>query len=348
MVQAVVLTALTASVGFGQADPSPWQFQKSGVDASLRGLCVVDTEVVWASGSRGTVLRTVDGGARWQAVSVPDAAALDFRDIHAFDARRAVVISSGTPARIYRTEDGGATWKMAFQSPHEAAFFDALSFFDPDQGLVMSDPVDDRILLVESTDGGRRWTELPGDRRPRKEQGEAGFAASGTNMRVLGDRVCIALGGAEENQTEPHSRIAVSTDRAATWSFVDAPIPRSPSAGIFSLALIDERHWVAVGGDFQKPDRRDGTAAVTFDGGATWRVPQSLPGGYRSCVASGQGGGQPILIAVGTNGTDISRDGGVTWQAMSQEGFHAVQFAPDGRSAWASGAEGRIARWSTR
>jgi photosystem II stability/assembly factor-like uncharacterized protein len=54
--------------------------------ASLRGLCAVSAKVVWASGTRGTFLRTIDGGATWQVGTVQGAENLDFRDVDAFDA----------------------------------------------------------------------------------------------------------------------------------------------------------------------------------------------------------------------------------------------------------------------
>ena len=46
------------------------EMQASGVDVRLRGISAVDVNTAWASGQKGTVLRTVDGGEQWQAVQV--------------------------------------------------------------------------------------------------------------------------------------------------------------------------------------------------------------------------------------------------------------------------------------
>src|SRR5947209_5383244 len=102
---------ITAMLALFVAPSEKWTPQKSGTDARLRGLSVVDANVVWASGTKGTVLRTIDGGANWQKKVVPGAGDLDFRDIEAFDARRAVVlaIGEGEKSRIYKTVDGGET-----------------------------------------------------------------------------------------------------------------------------------------------------------------------------------------------------------------------------------------------
>ena len=162
--------------------------QTTGVKASLRGLCVVDNNVVWASGTGGTVIRTSDGGENWLNVSVAEAGELDFRDIQAFDAKRAVILSAGQPARVYKTVDGGESWKKVFEHPNEKSFFDALSFWDQKHGIAMSDPIDGHVLLIETLDGGATWKELPLANRPKILRGEGGFAASGTNMIVFGDR----------------------------------------------------------------------------------------------------------------------------------------------------------------
>ena len=95
-----------------------WIGQTSGTTARLRGLCVVDERVVWASGAGGTVLRTTDGGTTWEKKPIKGAEALDFRDIEAFDVRTAYALSigEGNMSRIYKTEDGGVMEAPARQS----------------------------------------------------------------------------------------------------------------------------------------------------------------------------------------------------------------------------------------
>ena len=322
--------------------------QDSGCQASLRGLCVVSEKIAWASGSAGTVLRTVDGGKTWQQCSPKNSEKLDFRDIHAFDDQRAVIVNAGQPARFYLTKDGGKSWKKTFQHPSEKSFFDAVSFWDDKHGIAMSDPIDDRVLLIETLDGGASWKELAPERRPKKQRGEAGFAASGTNMRVFGDdTVMIGLGGAEKEQEEDSSRIVISRDRAKTWTAHNVPMPRNESSGIFSIAFSDAKNGIAVGGNYSKPKIVRGNMAVTGNGGRTWTKTKGKPAtGFRSCVVFGKSKiGKPIGIAVGTSGTDVSIDGGKTFANVSSEGFHAVQFTPNGKRAWASGADGKIALW---
>ncbi|HEU4415526.1 MAG TPA: oxidoreductase, partial [Candidatus Angelobacter sp.] len=90
------------------------QSQNSGTDVQLRGISAVSAKVAWASGAKGTVLRTVDGGDHWVTLNVPGVEALDFRDIQAFDQDTAFVLSigPGDQSRIYKTADGGRIWQL--------------------------------------------------------------------------------------------------------------------------------------------------------------------------------------------------------------------------------------------
>lgn len=78
-----------------------WALKETGKDSRFRGLAAVSRSTAWVAGSKGTVLRTVDGGRSWRDVSPPGAVAegLELRDIEAFDARRAVALSIGEGRR---------------------------------------------------------------------------------------------------------------------------------------------------------------------------------------------------------------------------------------------------------
>ena len=74
---------------------SQWVRQNVDTTASFRGLAVVNEKIVWASGTGGTVIRTIDGGKTWNVITVPGAEKLDFRDIEAFDSNTAYILSIG-------------------------------------------------------------------------------------------------------------------------------------------------------------------------------------------------------------------------------------------------------------
>lgn len=319
-----------------------WRAQTSPTDAELRGLSVLSPSVVWASGTRGTVLRTSDAGATWELHGVPGAAKLDFRAIAATSPNVAHVLSIGDSSRIYRTTDGGRSWSLQFLSTRTGAFFDAIQFWDATHGIAMSDPVDGHFLIITTDDGGAHWGEMPAGAIPPALPGEGGFAASGSCLAVLGSSdVWLVSGGAAV------ARVYHSADRGRHWTVQNAPIRAgAPSAGIFSVTFRDSVHGAIAGGNYQQPSLRGRNLAVTADGGSTWMLADSAssPAGYRSQVAFLPRSGGRALIAVGLTGTDVSRDGGATWTAVDSVAYNSVGFATDG-GGWAVGPKGRIARW---
>lgn len=336
---AVVLAAASGAL-------QQWESQPSGTDARLRGLSVVSGTVAWASGARGTVLRTIDGGRVWQALTIPGAADLDFRDIDAMSDRVAYVLSigNGPASRIYKTTDGGQTWTLQFQNAEPGAFFDAMAFWDEARGIAFSDAVGGQFLIMRTVDGGAHWTRVPPASLPPALENEGAFAASGTNVAVSGTRhVWIATGAAAR------ARVLRSDDAGATWTIAETPLAAGPSAGIYSIAFRDTRHGVVVGGDYNKEDEARDNAAYTSDGGRTWKPATGLSG-YRSVVAPlpGGRGGARVWIAIGPTGADVSTDDGRTWTQMSSLGFDTAGVARGARgeapAVIAAGANGRIGR----
>ena len=53
----------------------------SGTNASLRGLSVVNDNVVWVSGSNGTVGKTTNGGKNWKWFTVKGFEKKEYRSI---------------------------------------------------------------------------------------------------------------------------------------------------------------------------------------------------------------------------------------------------------------------------
>src|SRR5687767_15448661 len=100
----------------------------SGTKTSLRGLSVVNDQVIWVSGSNGTVGKSTNGGKNWKWMTVKGFEKNDFRDIEAFDASTAIIMSVDAPAYILKTIDGGETWKVVFENRTKGMFLDAMEF----------------------------------------------------------------------------------------------------------------------------------------------------------------------------------------------------------------------------
>jgi hypothetical protein len=99
---------------------------------------------------------------------------------------------------------------------------------------------------------------------------------------------------------------------------------------------------VAVGGDYKNPNSDKRVAIYSDDAGASWRLAETQPGGYRSAVASFSYGD---FAAVGPNGTDISHDKGIHWRHTDNLNLNAIAF--EGTNGWGAGPKGAVARFKT-
>ena len=263
--------AATGSASVPSNGPS-WRVLDTGSTAQFRGLSAVSSQVAWASGTGGTVLRTTDGGRSWRSVGPPGTADLQFRDIEALDARHAAILSigEGEQSRIYVTRNGGVSWTETFRNTEPAAFYDCLAFFDPLHGIALSDPVNGKFRIASTSDGGASWTVAPDAGMPPALPGEFAFAASGTCLVTASTLSHTSAWFATGGSTS--ARVFRTHNRGATWSVSDSPIPSGPTAGIYSLAFRDPWHGIAVGGDFTAPTVAPDAAATSRDGGRTWTV----------------------------------------------------------------------------
>jgi photosystem II stability/assembly factor-like uncharacterized protein len=342
LIAAALLSAGSASASAStSAEPSTsWHLEPSGTTAELRGLSVVSDKVAWASGAKGTVLRTVDG-IHWQALQVPDADKIDFRDIHAFDAKTALVMGAGPGAasRIYRTMDGGATWQLLATNQYPDGFWDAMAFWDKDNGILFGDPVEGRFQVYLTADGGATWREVQASGLEAMPA-EGAFAASGTCLTVAGTNdAWISTGGAGS------SRVFHSSDRGRSWRAAATPVPAGAAAkGVFSVAFPNAKEGLAVGGDYKEAQGAGVNGAVTSDGGATWTPVSVQPAGYMSVVV-------PVpcapraFVAAGLAGSGATRDGGRSWTVLDRTPMNTVGFATPA-TGWAVGPKGLLMKYS--
>ena len=146
-------------------------------------------------------------------------------------------------------------------------------------------------------------------------------------------------------------RVLRSMDDGRTWTVSMTGLATGQSAGIFSVAFRDAKQGVVVGGDYRKESAGGENAAWTSDGGVTWSVVRDHGlSGFRSVAAfvDTPSRGKAGLMAIGPTGADWSDDDGRTWSAIDAAGFDTFSVSPDGSAGWASGAGGRISRWSAR
>ena len=92
-------------------------------------------------------------------------------------------------------------------------------------------------------------------------EGEAAFAASDTNIAIVGDQTWVATGGRS-------SRVLYSSDKGMTWDVFETPIVQGlETTGMYSIDFYDALNGFAIGGDYTKPKSQHSNKIRTKDGG---------------------------------------------------------------------------------
>ncbi len=300
-----------------------------GTKTSMRGLSVVTNNIVWASGSAGTVAKSIDGGKNWQWLTVKGFEKTDFRDIEAFDANTAIIMGIDTPAVILKTIDGGQTWKTVYNNTTKGMFLDAMDFYDAQHGIVVGDPINGKFFVAATKNGGNTWQELDADRKPNADSGEACFASSGTNIRLFNkSNYMLASGGLSAN--------FLTADTKSTTPILQG----KESTGNNSIAF-HKKKIILVGGDFNSKDSTTKNCFVSNNFGKTWAAPTLQPSGYRSCI---EFIAKKTWVTCGLNGSDITHDDGNTFTKISTESFHVCRKAKKGTAVFFAGGGGRIGK----
>jgi len=300
-------------------------------NSSFRGISVFDSNTVWISGSKGTIIRSLDGGKNWESVPSPDLDSLDYRDVHAFSSSSAIISSAGFPARVYRTEDAGENWQLVYENLDSSAFLNSIHFIDSNNGLILGDRLGGYHFILHTQDAGLSWNRVDSTELPSPLSIEHGFAASGSciTFNSNGDYV-IGLGG-EKNRV-------ILGSVGKQWKSFDVGLGDSlPTSGIYSICS-EMGMIMAVGGDYSKVDAKE-HCYISTDQGKTWSE-GGLLNGYRSIVDHDQKNN--IWIAAGSNGIEYSLSKGSDWRHLSDLEINTLQFDDLSGTAFMAGPKGKV------
>lgn len=315
---------------------------ETGVDFSCRAVSAVSDQVIWASGTGNTVLRSTDGGASWQCTTPADSLSLDFRCLYAWDTDNALVFSIASPALGLKTTDGGKTWKQVYYNSRKDIFLNSVHFSDAQNGVAVGDPMEGRYAVIRTQDGGETWSEAS------SPEGKGGmFAASNGCVQLLpSGKTVMVTGGAG-------SYVFIQDDADSEWTCSETPLATGDENhcdGCYGVLMLDDQHGWVAGGNYAKVDRR-GNMAYTEDGGKTWSLCEEGLHGFASSVQAFPGQ-TTLLVASGSDGLSWSEDGGKTWTDITGKlpegvkGYHALSAARQGENIYAAGAGGHVARIS--
>jgi photosystem II stability/assembly factor-like uncharacterized protein len=317
-------------------------------DATLRAIQFIDDREGWAVGDDGVIWHSIDGGKNWERQASGVRASL--RSIHFLDpyvgwvAGREELPGGGSAGVVLYTRDGGVEWQRRLVNSLPGLH--VVRFVDEKTGYLAGDGSEQYPTGVfATTDGGRSWVPLPGQRAPSWRAGdfnaEGGALAGAWNRLATVRRAQVhavdqdTLGG--RNLCGLHLRgsggVAVgqgglvllsSKSRGSSWDYADLKLPPHVQASWdFHAVAGTGAHIWAVG--------RPGSAALhSPDGGKTWQMvrtnqPMPLHGLFFRDEKKGW--------AVGEFGTVVATvDGGKTWQVQRRGGQHAAVLSVHARS----------------
>ncbi len=287
---------------------------------SIRALEVMEGSVAFAGtgGIFGAVdLRTRQVRAKQQRY---DTLSPEFRAV-AHTSSDFFMLSAGRPALLFKTGNQGLM-ELVYSEDEEGVFYDAMGFWNEKEGIAIGDEMEGCLSMLITRDGGSAWNKISCSDLPETIPGEGAFAASNTNIAIVGDKAWIGT-------TE--GRIWFTPDKGRNWEVFRTPIRSdAPTLGIYTLDFYSDQVGIAMGGDYTTPDGMEGNKAITEDGGRTWELiaDGSLPG-YTSCVQFVPNSGGQGVVATSYSGISYSADRGAHWVQLSDEPFYTLRFVND-------------------
>ncbi|MFT6502644.1 MAG: photosystem II stability/assembly factor-like uncharacterized protein [Crocinitomicaceae bacterium] len=318
----ILISALICSVFLGldldvNAQSSTKKYIKKNSNAPItvygdsntysRGL-YIDTGLIYLGNSNGAIFQH-DTDTEQGELVLKFPRVTEIRDIES-SGDYIYAMQSGTDGKLVKINKQGPVGFVEYPE-WKGVFFDAIDF-NGDVGFILGDPVNGKFSLFHTKDGGKNWTRCEG--APSAYKGEAAFAASGTNVRVMNDSTYMFISGGMR------SNYYCTKNSGKTWTKVELPYYPGETIGAYSMCFMDEKIGVIVGGDYTQPSLKMNTTYYTYDGGESWMNSMYPPRGYRSCVYFVNG----VFYACGKNGIDFSMNNGKEWTAFANGAYFSL------------------------
>lgn len=308
-----------SSTNFG----TTWKLLTNIPSFTVNTIFAVNDNVIYAGGSNGAMLKSIDGGKNWtgsyQRVQNNSQAIQGFYFVN-----ENVGYSANSYSMIAKTIDGGTTWTSVLDASTSAtkSLYGA-KFINENLGFVVGKDTTNVDIIYKTTNGGTSWTSIK-KQISANLKGVAFFDAQ--KGIVVGEKL----------------KAMYTIDGGTTWTastFNGVP-SASASAAIQEVTFIDATTAIAVG---------DKLILKTTDGGATWNyitvtdLTHSLAGVAskgNTVWASGFKSSSPKSVAVYK-----STDAGTTWTNLgvdpvfdTETTVYDITITPSG-SVFVSGAK---------
>ncbi len=251
----------------------------------------------------------------------------DFRSI-GNNGKDVLLLNAGSPANMYKLNTYGYSCasSLIYSESGEKVFYDSM-FIDiwTGFGVVIGDPTEDCLSILLTEDSGKTWNKIPCANLPKTVEGEAAFAASDSNVKIVNGVIYIISGGKK-------SRLFKSKDKGKTWEVFDTPIIQGEAmTGAFSMDFYNNKKGIIVGGNYEQQKDNSANKAFTKNGGKTWKlVSVNKSFGYASCVQFMPKSNGKVIYTCGTSGVYYSTNSGKKWHKILEDtDFYTLRFSSD-------------------
>lgn len=277
-------------------------------NSSFRGLSKLNNTIA-IGGSPNLIGIYENGQVKLQ--SIKDTLVSDFRAIGQTN-ENLFALRAGSPAKLYQINKQTLKHQLVYVETDKNVFYDALHFFNPKDGIAFGDELNGCMSVITTNNGGGSWQKLDCEKFLPAPKGAGAFAASNTNISIIGNHVWLAAGKV----------VYYSPNKGKTWQKQTIPIiQEGETEGLYSIHFFDELNGIGVGGDFANPEATEKTIIKTTNGGKTWTaISNEL--NYRSCVQYVPNSAAKQVMVVGFNGISFSTNGGVNWQQISDSNLY--------------------------
>lgn len=325
------LTLIAFSIAF--TAQAQWKIQTFENKASFRAIDRSNNGNIWISGSKGSILKSEDGGESWINVCPAQYLDYDFRGISVLNDNVILAISAGDGAEgrafSIKSIDGGKTWSTVLEKTEKGVFFDTVKFKDAKNGFILGDAIDNKPYLLATKDAGKTWARITN--LPDIMVNEASFAASNSCITIHKKQIWF----------NTQNRIFYSKNSGKAWEVLETPFESGKSRGIFGIFFWNDKRGIIVGGDYVDDKNTTLQYSTTENAGKLWQTQQDY---YRKGLTESISKiSDDEIISVGTIGTAISIDKGKTWTEKDKNAFHVVSCK--NKKCVAAGGNGKVGVW---
>lgn len=306
---------------------------------TLQDIQMLSVNTAVAVGEAGTILRTTNGGSRWNIIR----GGYGYRDLLSVSIAESFGMAVGRGGAVLRTEDGGSSWELldigigandlygvavasenvatvvgvtlirrtndggdtwVVQDPATPIMLRAVSFFDPDHGIAVSNA------------GTSLWTGDGGDTWQLRDTPITFFDMK--TVAMTGDSAAVAAGF---NFTDNTGSIFTSTNGGESW---DQRVHAS------QVMFVDVSMAADLTGYMMGFLQGVTEVYKTPDGGETWN---SLPPAPDEVFAIATAGSDVVSGVGGHGRLSRSTDGGLSWRTQSKSYTLGVPY-PSSMAIW--------------